>query len=166
MSNQSATRSLASPAFRRDEWDLLVKLPGRVAVAAISAQADPVRRTVVEGLAGIDAIAAGRASASRLVRDVVAEIYHEADQDPPAPSGFPDPVAGIAGVLAGCRTAGRMLAERAGRAEADGYRHWLVAIATRVCHAARPGGVRGLGGQALSPAGRRFLADLAAAIEG
>ena len=52
--------------FTRAEWERLVKLPGRVVVAATSAQADSARHTVHEGLAGIDAIAAGRASASRL----------------------------------------------------------------------------------------------------
>ena len=36
-------------------------------------EADSPRRTVSEGLAGIEAIAAGRDSASGLVRDVVAE---------------------------------------------------------------------------------------------
>src|SRR5438270_7267188 len=110
--------------FTRAEWERLVKLPGRVVVAATSAQADSARHTVHEGLAGIDAIAAGRASASRLVRDVVAAIYHEPDEDRPAAEEFQDRAAGIAAVLAECRDAGRLLAERADRADADAYRHW------------------------------------------
>ena len=66
MSNQSALRQRTELPFRRAEWELLVRLPGRVVVAATSAHVDPARRTTVaEGLAGIDAIAAGRASASR-----------------------------------------------------------------------------------------------------
>ncbi|OLB75017.1 MAG: hypothetical protein AUI14_22050 [Actinobacteria bacterium 13_2_20CM_2_71_6] len=166
MSNQSAIRPRTELPFRREEWDLLVKLPGRVVVAATSAEADRARRTVAEGLAGIDAIAAGRASASRLVRDVVAAIYDESDDDQPAAEEFRHREAGIAEVLASCRVAGRLLVERAGRVEADAYRNWLGAIATRVCHAARTGGVLGLGGQAVSPAERRFLADLAAAFDG
>src|SRR5439155_14251425 len=88
MSNQSATRQRTEVPFRRAEWDLLVKLPGRVVVAATSAQADPARRTVAEGLAGIDAIAAGRASASRLVREIVAAIYDEPDDDRPVAEEF------------------------------------------------------------------------------
>ena len=124
MSNQSATRQRTEVPFRRAEWDLLVKLPGRVVVAATSAQADPARRTVAEGLAG------------------------------------------IAEVLDGCRTAGQLLAERVGRMDADAYRFWLVAIATRVCHAARTGSTLGFGGEPISPAERRFLTDLEAALSG
>jgi hypothetical protein len=152
--------------FTRAEWDRLVKLPGRVVVAATSAQADSARHTVHEGLAGIDAIAAGRASASRLVRDIVVAIYHEPDEDRPVAEEFQDRAAGIAAVLAECRDAGRLLAERVDRADADAYWHWLVAIATRVCHAARSGGLLGIGGAAVSPDERRFLAELEAALSG
>src|SRR5439155_10357647 len=141
MSNQSATRQRTEVPFRRAEWDLLVRLPGRVVVAATSAQADTPRRTVAEGLAGIDAIAAGRASASRLVRDVVAAIYAETEEDQPVAEEFRDREAGIGDVLLSCRTAGRLIAERAGREDCDAYRHWLEAIAARVCRAARSGGV-------------------------
>jgi hypothetical protein len=165
MSNQTGSRQLTATPFHRAEWDLLVHLPGRVVVAATSAQADSARRTVFEGLAGIDAIAAGRASASRLVRDVVAAIYHEPDDDRPVAEEFQDRTAGIAAVLADCRSAGRLLAGRVDRTDADAYRHWLIAIATRVCHAARTGGLLGIGGAAVSPAERRFLADLELAFD-
>src|SRR2546421_6194986 len=112
MSNQSAIRPRTELPLRRDEWELLVKLPGRVVVAATSAEADTARRTVVEGLAGIDAIAAGRASASRLVRDVVAAIYAENDEDRPTAEEVHDRAGGITEVLGACRQAGRLLAER------------------------------------------------------
>src|SRR5690349_23368706 len=123
--------------FTRAEWDRLVKLPGRVVVAATSAQPDSARHTVHEGLAGIDAIAAGRASASRLVRDVVAAIYDEPDEDPPAAEEFRDRAAGIAEVLETCHAAARILGERVGREDSDAYRHWLESIAARVCQASR-----------------------------
>src|SRR5262249_25992390 len=166
MSYRSATPQRTELPFSGDEWELLVRLPGRVVVAATSAQPDTARRTVAEGLAGIDAIAAGRASASRLVRDVVAAIYAETgDDEPPAAGEFHDPAGGIAGVLAGCRQAARLLAARAGREDRDAYRHWLEAIAARVCRAARTGGVLGLGGQLVSPAEQRFLAQLGAAFD-
>src|SRR5256885_7669493 len=97
--------------FTRAEWDRLVKLPGRVVVAATSAQVDSARHTVLEGLAGIDAIAAGRASVSRLVRDVVAAIYHEPDDDRPAAEEVLDRAARVAPGLARCR-AGRPAAPR------------------------------------------------------
>jgi hypothetical protein len=167
MSYRSATQARTELPFQRDEWDLLVRLPGRVVVAATSAQPDTARRTVAEGLAGIDAIAAGRASASRLIRDVVAAIYAETgDDEPPTAEEFHDRVGGIADVLVGCRAAARVLAERAGREDLDAYRHWLEAIAARVCQAARTGGVLGLGGQLVTPAEQRFLAELGAAFDG
>jgi hypothetical protein len=166
MSNHSVTRRRTELGLRREEWDLLVKLPGRVVVAATSVRADPARRTVPEGLAGIDAIAAGRAAASRLVRDVVTAIYAEPDDDLPTTDGFADRAAGRTEVLAACRVATRLVAERAGRAEADAYRHWLVAIAARVCRAAPTNGLLGLGGRPIGPAERRFLAELEAAFDG
>jgi hypothetical protein len=166
MSHQSAIRQRTELPFSREEWELLVRLPGRVAVAATSVEPDPARRTVAEGLAGIDAIAAGRASASRLVRDVVAAIYAEyEDEAQPVATEHTDRSAGIAGVLGDCRRAGRLLAERAGREDGDGYRHWLESIAARVCHAARTGWLFGVGGPPVTAAERQFLTDLTAAFD-
>jgi hypothetical protein len=163
MSHRSATPQRTELPFDPDEWELLVKLPGRVVVAATSAQADPPWRTVAEGLAGLDAIAAGRASASRLVRDVVTAIYAETGEDPPVAGKVRERTADV---LAGCRSAARVLAERASREDFDAYRHWLEAIAARVCRVARTGGVLGVGGQLVSPAERKFLAELGAAFDG
>ena len=163
MSYRSAIPQRAGLPFDRDEWELLVKLPGRVVVAATSAPPDAPWRTVTEGLAGIDAIAAGRASASRLVRDVVAAIYAETGDDPPVPGRVPEPTADV---LASCRSAARLLADQASREDFDGYRHWLEAIAARVCRAAPTGGLLGLGGQLVRPAERAFLAGLGAAFDG
>jgi hypothetical protein len=146
------------------EWDLLVRLPGRVLVAATSAEPDGARQTVAEGLAGIEAIAAGRASPSRLVRDVVAAIYAERDDDPPSAEEFTNGWVGIAGVLAECRAVSRTLADRTPSADAAAYRGWLLAIAGTVCAAARTGGIFWLGGEQVTTAERRFLDELAAAL--
>ena len=159
MSNQVISAQRTWP-LRDSEWDLLVTLPGRVVIAATSAQLDPTRRTVVEGLTGLDAIAAGRSSASPLVRDVVSAVYHEKDDRP----AVAQVEAGTPEVLDACREAGRLLSARVDRANADAYRRWLLAIATRVCHAARTGGLLAIGGAALDPAARRFLAELSAAL--
>jgi hypothetical protein len=167
MSHQSAIRQRTRLPFSQEEWALLVRLPGRVVVAATSAHPDPARRSVAEGLAGIDAIAAGRASASRLVREVVAAIYAEyGDDDQPVADELTYRLLGSAGVLDDCRRAGRLLAERAGREDADGYRHWLESIAARVCQAARTGGLFRVGGEPVSRAERQFLSDLGAAFDG
>jgi hypothetical protein len=161
-----SNRLRAGLPFGRDEWELLVRLPARVVVAATSAEPDTSRRTVSEGLAGIDAIAAGRASASRLVRTVVAAIDEESDDDPPAAEEFEDPATGIAGVLDACRLAAGVLTERVGREDTDAYQHWIESIADQVCHSARSGGAFGLGGPSVSPAERQFLTDLSAAFCG
>jgi hypothetical protein len=102
-----------------------------------------------------------------LVRDVVAAIYAETGADePPVAEEFHDRTSGISDVLVACRAAGRVLAERVPREDRDAYRHWLEAIAARVCRAARTGGLLGVGGPLVSPAEQRFLADLGAAFDG
>jgi hypothetical protein len=178
MPYQPASRLRTQSPFRREEWELLVRLPGRVVIAATSAvmtsdwrrfagsaaEADRGRQTVAEGLAGIDAIAAGRFSASPLVREVVAAIYDETGDEEPVAEEFRDRARGIAEVVAACRTGAALLAERVSREDADAYRHWLESIAARVCQAARSGGIFGLGGMPVSDAERRFLADLGAAL--
>jgi hypothetical protein len=64
-----------------------------------------------------------------------------------------------------CRWAWRLLAERTGREDGDGYRHWLESIAARVCHAGRTGGLFGVGGQPVTQAERQFLIELAAVYD-
>jgi hypothetical protein len=155
MSHHSASRSTNALSFPPSEWDLLVRLPGRVLIAATSVERDSARHTVADGLAGIEAIAAGRASPSRLPPDVVAAIYAEqiGDTDP---WEFADPRSGIASVLADCRVGARILERRATCADATSYRDWLVDIAVTVCSATRGGRI--------TPAERRFLADLSLAL--
>jgi hypothetical protein len=160
------TRTVTELPLSRQEWDLLTRLPRRVLVAATSAEPDSARHTVAEGLAGIEAIAAGRTASSALVRAVVAEIYAEVDGDDehPVAEEFTQRAAGIAAVLGECRTAARVLADRTTPADAKAYRDWLEAIATAVCAAARTGGLLGVGGVAISAAERQFLDELHRAL--
>lgn len=161
---------LATAAYPPAEWELLTRLPARVIVAATSAEPDGPRRTVAEGLAGIDAIAAGRAFDSDLVRAVVAAIYTESDEespaaeDPPASPNHSDRAAGLAEVLAACRQAVQVLAARADPADSAAYRQWVQSVAARVCGASRSGGLLGIGGDQVSPAELQFLDDLAVAL--
>lgn len=157
--------------FTRAEWDLLVKLPGKVVIAATSAEADSPARTVAEGLAGLDAIAAGRSSDNPLVRRVVATIYTEPDTAEPdegvaTAEEFVDRAAGLAGVLDACRVAAGVLARRAEPDDRRAYQAWIFSIADRVCGVSRSGGVLGIGGVAVSPAEREFLADVTVALGG
>jgi hypothetical protein len=161
MPYQPSSKLRTVMSFRREEWDLLVRLPGRLVVAATLAEPGRYRRGVAEGLAGIDAVAAGRSSVSRLVRDVVAAIY---DEELPGDEAV-DEVTAVAEVLIACRSAAGLLAERVGRQDADAYRHWLESVAARVCHAARSGELFGYPARPVSPAQHRFLTALSGAFE-
>jgi hypothetical protein len=144
-------------AFPSGEWQLLTGLPRQVMIAASSAAPDNPGRTVVECLAGLDAIAAGRASDTDLVRAVVAAIYAEADPGVTVAAEFGDRAAGRTRVLTECRNATGVLAVRADPAESAAYRQWVQSIAARVCAASASSGPPG-------GAERRFLADLGSAL--
>jgi hypothetical protein len=167
MPSQPTLSQSTEMPLSRQEWELLVRLPRRVLVAATSAERDSGRHTVAEGLVGIESIAAGRASNSRLVRQVVTAIYAERDaedDEAPAAEEFRDPEAGIAAVLEESRAAMRVLKDRIPLTDTRAYGNWLLSIATTVCEAARTGGVLGLGGAPISMAEQRFLDDLRDAL--
>jgi hypothetical protein len=134
-------------------------------IAAMSAEPDSDQRTVTEGLAGINAIAAGAVCDSDLVRAAVAAIYAEAEPDPPRTEQVRDRYAGITEVLVNCRTVSLTLTRRADPADAAVYRQWLLNIAARVCAAGRTGAIFGLGGSVFSDAEHAFLADLDRALQ-
>lgn len=161
MPSHPSARSRDIEAVDPDEWSLLVRLPGRIVVAATLAVSGPPSRTIAEGIAGIDAVAAGRYSACDLVRDVVAAIYCESDQGPDLA-----PLAGmtLAEALDDCRRAARLLDRRFGRADADGYRAWLMAVAARACQAMLPGGLAERGVHDVPAAERSFLGQLDTAL--
>jgi hypothetical protein len=141
--------NVAIDVFTAREWELLVRLPGRVIVAAT--HTGRPGRSVREGLAGLDAMAAGRAFDSDLVRAVVAAVYAER-----LPSGPSQPAVDL---LDECRDAVRVLGERADPADSAAYRQWVQSIAARVCTA---GGGPAAG--QLGPSDRHFLADLGHAL--
>jgi hypothetical protein len=163
-------RSQPSPtvtaAFTRAEWRLLMRLPGQVVMAATSAEADNPVRTVAEGLAGADAIAAGLEIGSPLVQAVVDAIDADRDPDAPVAEEFADRAAGLASVVRACRDAAAVLTARSTPVERDAYLSWVTSIATRVCHASRSGGLLGLGGAHVGASERQFLADISTAFGG
>jgi hypothetical protein len=157
--------------FTAEEWRLVSKLPAEVMIATVATgdgipagrshigDPGPVptqRRTVTEGLAGLDAIAAGRSYDSDLVRAVVAAIYAEPEEDrPQQPADRDDPRPRLDQVLGGCREVVRILRASADPADSAAYRHWVQQVALRVCAAS---------GSAHEPGRRGFLDDLAAAL--
>jgi hypothetical protein len=136
-----------------------------VIVAATTQDTGPIqaeqrnpRRTVAEGLAGLEAVAAGRSSDSDLVRGVVAAIYAERGAAPERRD------VGNAQVFAACREAARVLARRADPADSAAYRQWVQSIAARVRAAARSADALGVGGEQPTEAEQAFLAALGRAL--
>lgn len=154
-------------SYSDQDWQVLVELPGLVAIAATSAEPDGMRRTVDEGLAGDRAIRAGLHSDSPLVRAVAARAC-AADSDEPRPAAveFNDRQRGLADVVARAHRAAGLVGGGSTPHDAHAYRGWVLDIAQQVCAAARTGGFLGLGGVAVSDAERDFLADLTDALDG
>jgi hypothetical protein len=151
------------------EWGLLVGLPQAVATAASAAESDGSRRTRTEGVAGLEAIAAGRESGSQLVEDVALELVSrvgdpEQGDEPPVISPA-DPQAVVASVIDRARAAAVLLAEKADEGEAAAYKHWLVSIAEQVVTAAPSGGILGIGGEQVSESERQFRDSLAEILQ-
>ncbi|WP_416901235.1 hypothetical protein [Micromonospora echinospora] len=132
---------LTTAVYSATEWDLLTGLPGRVVTVAAAPAPGRPPRGVAAGLAGLEAVAAGRAFDSDLVRAVVATIYARHDEPtPPVRAGWgrrrrgPAPTDPVE-LLADCRTATRVLRRRADPADSAAYRHWVQSVAARVCRA-------------------------------
>lgn len=179
-----------SYGFPPEQWDLLTHLPAQVVLAAVSVRPDAGRDTaspdsaveenVLAGLAGIEAIAGGRAFDSDLVRAVVATIFSEPDEDGSGPPGAAPVhrkwgIRRLVGrarrapdVLASCRSATAALAARADPADSAAYRQWVQSIAARVCEAACSLDAAGIGcardARGFTATGRRLLRDLGSAL--
>ncbi|MFI2709352.1 hypothetical protein ACH495_04370 [Micromonospora sp. NPDC018662] len=143
---------LTTAAYSAAEWDLLTDLPGRVLVAAASPGPGRPPRGVAAGLAGLDAVAAGRAFDSDLIRAVVTAIYARHDGAGVRLERLTD----LVDLLAAARAAVRVLRRRADPADSAAYRQWVESVAARVCRA---------GEASSSPADRRFLDRLAGALD-
>ncbi|MBY8871602.1 hypothetical protein K7640_07055 [Micromonospora sp. PLK6-60] len=141
---------LTTAVYSAAEWELLTSLPGRVLVAAAAPGPGRPPRGVAAGLAGLDAVAAGRAFDSDLVRAVVAAIYARHDGTQPSVERLAD----VVDLLAACRAAVRVLSRRADPADSAAYRQWVQSVAARVCRT----------GDGTIPADRRLLDRLADAL--
>jgi hypothetical protein len=156
-------RQATTAPYPPEDWQLLVRLPGRVIVAVSSGPENPAR-AVAEGLAGLDGIAAGRAFDSELVRAVVAAIYAESDDGHSAPVRSHPADGGLTDLLRSCRAAVQVLARHADPADSAAYRQWVQSVAARVCRAAGPDGRPRPFGDPVEPAQRALLDRLGEAL--
>lgn len=155
--------------FSDEEWGLLTGLPLAVLTAASAAESDSTRRTLAEGAAGLEAVAAGREGASPLVAAVAHEVVSRAG-DPEAGEEVPlispeDPKAYITDVLDRAGAAAALLRGKVDEGEAGAYAHWLVSIAEQVVTAAPSGGMLGIGGDLVTEPERRFRDELSRALQ-
>ncbi|MFK3984658.1 hypothetical protein ACI2K4_30330 [Micromonospora sp. NPDC050397] len=152
-------------AYSADEWRLLVRLPGRVLVAATSTEPATPRHAVLEGLAGLEGIAAGRSFDSDLVRAVVVAIYAEPDNSPLQAGRHVDRRDRLAALLVSCQAAVELLADRADPADSAAYRQWVQSVAARVRGAAHPVDRHlGTAGEWVPGIGSSFLGRLGTAL--
>jgi hypothetical protein len=160
----------ATLGFTDAEWGLLVGLPQSVLTAASAATHDSARKTRAETAAGLDVISDARVSASPLVAAVAAAVVARAGdpdlgEEPPVIEPG-DPIGYAQDVLGRATEANGLLGAKAGPADAETYKHWLVEIAESVVGAASSGGVLGLGGETVTDSERAFRDDLAEALAG
>ncbi|QOC93796.1 hypothetical protein [Micromonospora craniellae] len=154
--SERSEQVMIAVGYSATEWELLTGLPGRVIVVAARPGPGRAYSPVAAGLAGLDAVAAGRVFDSDLIRAVVAAIYARHDGASEAGVGPGDPV----DLLAACRTAVRVLERRADPADSAAYRQWVQSVGARVCRTASAA----VPDVALAPADRRFLDRLGGAL--
>ncbi|MEU6023334.1 hypothetical protein [Micromonospora sp. NPDC047134] len=142
--------------YSATEWALITDLPARVIVLATRPGPDRPDPGMAAGLAGLEAIAAGLAFDSDLVRAVVATIYSRHDEVTPTAG----PPVDLVEVLGACRAVVRMLDRRADPADSAAYRQWVQSVAARVCRT----GSQTRPEDSLAPADRRLLDRLGAAL--
>jgi hypothetical protein len=154
--------------FSDAEWGLLVGLPQSVLTAASAATPDSTRKTRAENEAGREVISDARTSASPLVAAVAAALVSEVGDpelgEEAAVIEPGDPIAYAEDVVQRAAEANALLVAKAGQADAETYKHWLVEIAESVVGAASTGGVLGIGGEQVTDTEREFRDDLAKAL--
>ena len=131
MQTQPGARS-AEPPLSPAEWELLVRLPRHVILAAAKGKpqhagaSDALRSPgAPDSAAAHAAVDAGRDATSQLVRGVVAVIR---SAETPAAS-YTDRAVDQAGVLSECHIAAQILHERLPLADATAYQDWLLSVA-------------------------------------
>jgi hypothetical protein len=138
--------------FNAEEWDRVAQAPALAALAVMLAdRGGAIRESIALGKAYAEA---RRGGGSELIEALVASPPHL----DPRSMGQPDQLRQQ--LPQRIQEAVRLVGEKATPQEADEYRHFVLRVADVVAHAAKEGGVLGIGGKEVSEQEQAVLDEL------
>jgi hypothetical protein len=144
-------------AFDAEEWSIVIGAPVAAATAVITASPGGALRESLSMAKGYQ-----QARESRPV-GLLQEVLASAPTVAPLVKQPPEEVR--ASALTTVRRAIAILRDRADPEELEDYRGFVRWLAETVAHAHKEGGFLGIGGEAVSPAERAVLDEIAAALD-
>lgn len=154
--------------FTAEEWSRVLEGTMVAGVAVTAAEPHGLWGTLQEGFANAKGLAAGHASTTPLIRDVVAAL-ETSEGRTIARDALKQKLAGVpaAGIASRCLTEIAEIArivDAKGGADARPFKQWMYANAERVAEAAKEGGFLGFGGVRVSDKEKAALADISKAL--
>ncbi|MGH9842430.1 MAG: hypothetical protein ACREEM_27120 [Blastocatellia bacterium] len=156
----------AKDKFTPEEWKTLLKAPMMVSYAVVGASPSGMIGFVKEMKAVADAIleAGGQAPADSLVGLIVAEIKDQATDSTEGQKEKLSVAETKGKALETCRQTAQILQAKAGAADAESYKSWLLTVGRKVAEAAKEGGFLGFGGERVSESETAVLGEIAATL--
>jgi hypothetical protein len=146
----------AKSEFNAEEWDRIAQAPALAALAVVIAdRGGAIRESIALGRAYAEA---RRDAASELIEQLVASPPH-LDRES---IGQPDQLR--TQLPERIDDAVRLVEQKATPEEAEQYRQFILRVADVVAHAAKEGGVLGIGGKEVSEQEQAVLDELAAKL--
>jgi hypothetical protein len=140
-------------AFNAEEWDRVAEAPALAALAVMVAdRGGAIRESIAIGKAYAEA---RRDESSELIQQLITSPPHL----DPASMGPADQLRSQ--LPQRIDEAVRLVEEKATPEESEEYRHFILRVADVVAHAAKEGGVLGIGGKEVSPEEQAVLDELA-----
>jgi hypothetical protein len=142
--------------FNAEEWERIAQAPALAALTVMIAdRGGAIRESVALGKAYAEA---RRDGGSELIEQLVASPPHV------DPGSLGDPAQVRTQLPDRIDDAVRLVEQKATPEEADEYRRFILRVADVVAHAAKEGGVLGIGGKAVSEQEQAVLDELAAKL--
>jgi hypothetical protein len=158
--------------YTAPEWALLSELPLKVAIGASIIETDDERMGAAERemLAAMKELAGAEVEYpdNQLIQTVLLGLKVEDGEEGgsreieiPGGEAWTELIDAL---LAQCREASDLLARHGSPQEAEEYKRWLLAIATKAVKAAESGGFLGIGGEQVSDQEQTFVKELQTAL--